>query len=64
MDISDIASVATATSQANLMNEVQFAVLKRAMDIDAQSALQLVQAATGGAPSNPPHLGNRMDTFA
>ena len=64
MDISDIASVATATSQANLVNEVQLAVLKRAMEIETQSALQLVQAATGVVPINPPHLGNQVNTFA
>ena len=63
MDISGIASVATAASQSQTANEVQIAVLKRAMEIGKQVAMQLVQAATLPAPGNPPHLGNQVDTF-
>ncbi|MBK7416392.1 MAG: YjfB family protein [Dechloromonas sp.] len=35
---------------------VQVAVLKKAMDIEKQSAVQLLQA----IPSNPAHLGNNV----
>ena len=39
------------------------AVLKKAMDISAQGAVQILEALPA-PPSNPPHLGNRVDTFA
>lgn len=60
MDVSTIASVATGMSQAQTAQAVQLAVLKKAMDMEAQSALQLLQA----LPANPPHLGNNIDIFA
>ena len=63
MDISGITSVATAASLSKTATDVQVAVLKRAMEIEAQGALQLVQAATTAALGNPPHLGNKIDTF-
>lgn len=64
MDTTSIAAVATAMSQAKTENAVQIAVLKKSMDVQAQGALQLIQAATQAMPSNPPHLGNRVDTLA
>ena len=60
MDVSAIASVATEMSQNQTAQAVQIAVLKKAMDIEEQSALQLLQA----LPSNPPNLGNNVDLFA
>ena len=62
MDLSAIAATATEMTQARTADAVQVTVLKKAMDIEAQSALQLIQAAS--PPSNPPHLGNRVDTQA
>ena len=64
MDVSEIAATATATSQARTADAVQLAVLKKALDIQAQGAMQLVQAASQVIPNNPPNLGNRVDTFA
>jgi hypothetical protein len=64
MDISGIALAATEISQARTANAVQLAVLKEAMDIQAQAALQLVQAASQVMRSNPPNLGNQVDVFA
>ena len=43
---------------------LQVAVLKKALDIQAQGALQLIEAASQVIPSNPPHLGNSVDTVA
>jgi len=60
MDVSTIASLATEMSQNQTAQAVQIAVLKKAMDIEAQSAMQLLEA----VPSNPPHLGNNVDLFA
>ncbi len=59
MDVSAIASVATEMSQVQTTQAVQLAVLKKAMAIEEQSALQLLQA----LPSNPPNLGNNVDVL-
>ena len=63
MDTSAIASLATEMSQTRTLEAVQVAVLKKAMDLSANGALQLLQALPAPA-NNPPHLGNRIDTFA
>jgi hypothetical protein len=63
MDISGIASLATNVSQTKIMDEVQMVMLKKSMDIGSQSELQLIQAASRPQGSNPPHLGNRIDTY-
>ena len=64
MDVSAIASMATEMSQARTTEALQVAVLKKALDIQAQGALQLIEAASLVIPSNPPHLGNAVDTVA
>jgi hypothetical protein len=64
MDVLGIAAAASDLAQSRLANAVQIAVLKKAMDIEAQAALQLVEAAAQVIPVNPPNLGNQIDTFA
>jgi hypothetical protein len=67
MDVSSIAAVASEVSQARTAQAVQLTVLKKAMDIEAQGAMQLVAAAASvvsAAANNPPHLGQQIDTFA
>jgi hypothetical protein len=64
MDVSGISSLATAMTQAQTADAVQLAVLKKAMDIQAQGAMQLIQAASQATSNNPPHLGNQVNTFA
>ena len=64
MDVSAIASMATEMSQARTAESLQVAVLKKALDIQEQGALQLIEAASQVIPSNPPHLGNAVDTVA
>lgn len=64
MNISGVNPLAASVSQVDSSNAVQLTVLKKAMDVNAQSALQLIQAASNVIPSNPPHLGNRIDTHA
>lgn len=64
MDVSAIASLATEMSQERTAQAVQIAVLKKALDLQEQGAMQLVAAASQAIPSNPPHLGNAVDTFA
>ncbi|MBU0752789.1 MAG: YjfB family protein [Gammaproteobacteria bacterium] len=66
MDVTTLASIATAMSQEKTATAVQTAVLKKALDVQAQGALQLLQAATQSmqATNNPPHLGNNVNIFA
>lgn len=64
MDTSAIAAASIAMNQAKQADAVHLAVLKKAMDLSALGALQLLQAATATAPANPAHLGNLIDTRA
>ena len=65
MDTSAIVSLATEISQVRTADAVQIAVLKKAIDIGASGALQLLQALPAPTPvNNPPHLGNSVNTFA
>lgn len=43
---------------------VSIAVLKKAIDLQAQGAAQLIQALPTPAVNHPPHLGNNVNTFA
>jgi hypothetical protein len=64
MDAMSIANVATSLAQAQTESAVQVAVLRKAMDIQAQGAQQLIQAAAQAIPVNPPNLGKNVDVFA
>ena len=59
MDVGAIGSLSTALSNIQTGQEIQMAVQKKAMDIEKQSADQLVAAI-----ANPPNLGKNVDTFA
>lgn len=66
MDVSSIAAVASEMSQARTVEAVQLTMLKKAMDIEAKGAMQLVAAAASvvsATAKNPPHLGQHIDTF-
>lgn len=63
MDITALASLSTALSQTQLGDAVGISVLKKAMDIQEQSSLQLLQALPQQY-SNPPNLGNSVDVKA
>ncbi|MBF1164370.1 MAG: YjfB family protein [Dechloromonas agitata] len=63
MDITALASLSTALSQAQLGDAVGISVLKKAMDIQEQSALQLLQALPPQY-NNPSNLGNSVDVRA
>ena len=64
MNISAIANVASELSQANTSDAIAIAVLKKALDMQAQSALQLIQALPQPVTSSPPNLGNGVNAFA
>lgn len=62
MDIANISSLSTALTQAKSGDEVGTLVLKKALDLQAQAAAQLIQALP--QVSNPPNLGNGVDIKA
>jgi hypothetical protein len=62
MDTSSITALATQMATTTTQQAAQIAVLKKAMELQGQGAIQLVMAATQA--SNPPHLGNNVDVFA
>ena len=64
MDVSSIASASTAISQAKTGDAVAIAVLRKSLDIQQQSALQLIQALPQPATNSPPNLGTSVNTFA
>lgn len=62
MDVSNIASLSSSVAQMKVGDAVGISVLKKAMDIEAQNMLLLLQALP--ATNNPPHLGNSIDVRA
>ena len=63
MDVSSIGSLSTALSSATTGDAVATLVLKKALAIDEESALQLLQSLPQ-VSSNPPNLGNNVDVKA
>lgn len=65
MDSSSIAGAVSGLANAQLSSAIGIAVLKKVLDIQAQNAMQLLQALPQPVPaSNPPNLGQGVDTFA
>ncbi|HEX5393091.1 MAG TPA: YjfB family protein [Rhodocyclaceae bacterium] len=73
MDItSSISNLATSMAQAKTMGDTQMAVLNKTLNIQTASAAQMIhsvvqstaQANAAAQANNPPHLGNRVNTFA
>lgn len=63
MDINAIVSLATEMATTRTQQAAQIAVLKKAMELQGQGAIQLLMAATHSY-NKPEHLGNRIDTSA
>lgn len=63
MDIASISGQASTLNPTQLSDAVSTAVLRKAIDIEAQGALQLLQALPQ-VTSNPPNLGNNIDVRA
>lgn len=63
MDITSMGGLSAVLSQTQASDAVGIAVLKKAMDIQAQMATQLIQSLPQPA-SNPPNLGNNVDVKA
>ena len=64
MDVSSVGSISSATSQAPVGDAIGIAVLKKAIDLQAQAALQLIQALPQPPAGGPAHLGQGVNTFA
>ncbi len=62
--MSNLSSVSSAVSQASADDAVSIAVLKKALDVEAKGALQLINALPQPMPKNPPNLGNTINTYA
>lgn len=63
MDVSAMASAATAMSQQRVADAAGTMVLKKALDIQAQSAAQLLEALPAQQPVAPSSK-NIIDTYA
>ncbi len=63
MDVAGVGSLSTALAQSPTGDAVATLVLKKAMDLQAQVAKELLQAVPQ-LPSNPLHLGSNVDLRA
>lgn len=59
MDTLAIAALATEMATVRTQQAAQIALLKKALELQGQGALQLLAALP--AVNNPPHLGQRID---
>lgn len=64
MDVGNIASLATNMSQERVQQEAGVAVLKKALDVQAQGALALIQAIPQAQPNLPANLGQNVNVTA
>ena len=66
MDVMGIAKLATSIADTGTKQDVGLAVLKKAQDIQASTATQLLDAvqAAAPAPNLPAHLGKNVNTTA
>lgn len=64
MDVSAIAQLASDMAQTQLQAAVQTTVLRKALDIEAQNAVALLQALPPVPSNNPPNLGQNVDVKA
>jgi hypothetical protein len=66
MDVMGIAKLATSIADTGTRQDVGIAMLKRAQDIEASTATQLLDAVQAAAPAQnlPAHLGKNVNTTA
>jgi hypothetical protein len=66
MDVAAIAGLATSIAETGTKQDVGIAVLKKAQDIQAATATQMIDAlqAVPTVQNLPPHLGNTINTTA
>jgi len=66
MDVSGIASAAATLSEASVQQAAGTAMLKKAIDINAENAMALINAIPDNtaAQNLPSHLGQHVNTTA
>jgi hypothetical protein len=66
MDVSSIAKAASTIADTGTRQEVDIAVQKRAQEIEASTATQLIDAIKSPPPAQslPEHLGQNVNTTA
>lgn len=64
MDVSSIAAYASANAMQQLQQQVSVSMLKKALEIQEQGALQLLEALPQAAPAASGPAGTVIDTFA
>lgn len=66
MDVTGIAKLATSLADNGTRQDVAIAMMKKAQDVQASTAAQLLDALppVASAPSLPAHLGNHINTTA
>lgn len=64
MDVGGVGNVSAALSQSSSGDAVAILVMKKAMEVQAQSAMQLIAAVPAPAAVNPPGVGANVNTFA
>ncbi|HJV84908.1 MAG TPA: YjfB family protein [Noviherbaspirillum sp.] len=65
MEVNNIAALATTLASTATNQAVGVAVLKKAMDIQASSAMAMLEALPPAPSVNlPPHLGQNVNTTA
>ena len=66
MDVSNLASLSTSLAQVGTSQAVDIAVLKKALEVDAESATALIEAipAAPTVSNLPAHLGQHINTTA
>lgn len=63
MEVASIAASLLAMQQAQYANELNVALMKQAIQSQASMVTQLLEGSLQ-TTSNPPHLGNLVDTSA
>ena len=63
MDLTTAASLSSQVAQMKVGDAVGITVLRKAIDLQAQGALQLVEALPSTS-NNPSHLGKHIDVTA
>lgn len=64
MSANSISGSSSANSSAQTNEATSLYSLKKAQDVQKQTASQLIQALPQPTPSNPPNLGTVVDTRA
>ncbi len=63
MNVNSTSQITAIMPQLSTSQSAQLSVLKNAIELQGQLALQLVLSAAQSSSSNPPNLGNGIDVY-